>query len=462
MSADWSLCIDFGTAFSKAAIAPANSWSQFDPGGVRPLAINAWDGGGSPFLLDSAVFVDDDGVLFGRAALERGDELRGQKRAALRSFKTLLSADDLDRALNTNAPRSVDPYRVFPMRDLLVLYLAYLLAAVEAGIADASLEGAAFDRRYAAPAWHDSDGARRHLRIVRLFGEAEALRRATGDAILSPAGLSFDIINRALPRALEAPSPFEIGLIFEATAAAAYTSIGLENSASHLIVVDMGAGTTDITAMVRTRSGIQELADARITLQQAGDHIDRVVANVVIAKTPSARSPEQQGDLWRTLMPHMRDIKESLFIDGRAMIRAADDRAISLTMRDIERTGDFRDFNDALGREYERSFAVLAAHAARAKAKVIDAVAVGGGASAPFIQDLLHWAPPRAGNVDIVPRPATPEWAHAPEFRGNLTPVFPQLAIAIGGALAPVAMLAAQPASIPVAAVRAEKRAARD
>jgi hypothetical protein len=49
------------------------------------------------------------------------------------------------------------------------------------------------------------------------------------------------------------------------------------------------------------------------------------------------------------------------------------------------------------------------------------------------------------GKPSLLARPATPDWAHAPEFQGNLAPVFPQLAIAIGGALAPEGMLAAPP-----------------
>ena len=101
---DWTLCMDFGTAFSKAAAAPAGAWSRFDPAQVRPLMLSGHDPEANAFLLDSAVFIDDDRVLFGRAAIARAEELDDKKRMALRSFKTLLSVTDLDRALNTNAP----------------------------------------------------------------------------------------------------------------------------------------------------------------------------------------------------------------------------------------------------------------------------------------------------------------------------------------------------------------------
>ena len=151
---NWTLCIDFGTAYSKAAAAPAGAWSRFDPASVRPLMLGGAEAAGNPFLLDSAVFVDDERVLLGRLAVARADELAGSKRSALKSFKTLLSVSDLDRALNTNAPGSIDPHRIFQMRDLIVIYLAYLLASIDRAAAQDPMLARAesIAHRYAAPA----------------------------------------------------------------------------------------------------------------------------------------------------------------------------------------------------------------------------------------------------------------------------------------------------------------------
>jgi molecular chaperone DnaK (HSP70) len=451
----WTLCVDFGTAFSKAAAAPRGAWSRFHPEDVRPLALSREEGA-NPLLLDSAVFVDDDRILFGRAAIARADALAHKKRQALRSFKTLLSVSDLDRALNTSAPASIDPHRAFPMRDLVVLYLAYLLAATDRAVrADPLLsEASAIERRYAAPAWRSGDSGGLHNSVVRLFGEAEAFRAAVGEKILAPQGVSLKAVNDALPGALSHPRPVQMGLVFEATAAAAYTSIGLEESASHMVVIDMGAGTTDIAAIARSGGRMEELPEARVTLKQAGDFIDRVVANIV-------RGPEQQTILWRLLMRHMRDIKESLYADGKAMLRH-ENRTVSVAMRDVEKDRDFKDFVKTLQRAYDESMEAVRDSAKERKRRGVQTVAVGGGANAPFIQALLTRKPPRSSKLVIEPRPATPEWAFAPEFRGNLAPVFPQLAIAIGGALAPDTMLAARSELSPAAADRSGIHAAPD
>ncbi|MBL8536023.1 MAG: hypothetical protein JNM59_01325 [Hyphomonadaceae bacterium] len=446
---DWTLCIDFGTAFSKAAAAPTGAWSGFDPQTVRPLMLSGHEQQTNPFLLDSAVFVDDARILFGRAALGQAAASSDKRRLPLRSFKTLLSVSDLDRALATNAPTSVDPHRIFQMRDLIVLYLAFLLQTVErAAKADPALARVKeIRRRYAAPAWRSGDSAGMHTAVLGIFGEAEAFRAAMGDRLLAPEGLPIDVITSALPKAAPAAKPYEMDLIFEATAAASYTSIGLEDAGSHLIVVDMGAGTTDIAAIARAGQTAFELPEARVTFKQAGDFIDGVIANVVLDSAKWARSPEQKTALWTALMRQMRDIKETVFADGRAALRH-EGRTLSLSMRDIERDNDFKEFIKGFERAYAQSLAVVRDDAKARGRPEVHAIAVGGGAAAPFVRALIA-AKPKGGGPRVAARPATPDWAHAPSFQGNLAPVFPQLAIAIGGALAPDDMLAARAPSIP-------------
>jgi molecular chaperone DnaK (HSP70) len=89
MSGAWTMCVDFGTAYSKAAAAPSGAWTRFEPGSVRPLML-AGANASNAFLLESAVFIDDERILFGRAAITRAEAMAHKKRVALRSFKTRL------------------------------------------------------------------------------------------------------------------------------------------------------------------------------------------------------------------------------------------------------------------------------------------------------------------------------------------------------------------------------------
>jgi hypothetical protein len=363
---------------------------------------------------------------------------------ALKSFKTLLSVSDLDRALNTGVPASIDPHRIFTMGDLISLHLAHLSAAIErATAADAMVSREhAFERRYAAPAWRGGDSAGLHGLVSRLFGFAETLRAARGLDFLAPDGVAIDDARSAIAVAQKGFRAAEMGLVFEATAAGAFTSIGLASEAPALIIADMGAGTTDFAVLARVGSRVEELADARITLKQAGDYIDGVIANLALEANPKIKEQAEQGALWRVAMASMRDLKETLFLDNKAALRHGA-RTTTINMRKLERAEDFRALQSAIEYAYDRSLEIACDYAALHGRREVLTVAVGGGAAAPFIQALLKRKPKGRGKFLITPRPATPDWAHAREFGGNLAPVFPQLAIAIGGAIAPHAMLAA-------------------
>lgn len=442
--AGWTVCVDFGTAFSKAAAAPAQAWRDFKPELVRPLAIGAGDGG-NPFLLPGAVFIDDDAVLLGAAANARAGALGDTRRQALRSFKTLLGAGDLERTLSMQAPLSIDPHRRFRQRDLIVLFLAALLRGVDLAIAaDPVLAGqaGAIRHRYACPAWTGRQDAEFHRIVGRLFDEAKMVAAELGAALASPQGAPLEDVKKALSTAAAAgaPQPLMSGMIYEATAAAAYSAIGLQGG-NHLIVVDMGAGTTDIAALVHRGGGFSDLPAGRVTLDRAGDFIDRLLLNLAIERSPALKTPAQKAELWKSLLGSIREIKEALFLDGQAVVRHQG-RALVLHLRDLERDRDFKAFLKEVAALYGRSLEVLA-QATGEKEPAVDAIAVGGGAAAPFIQGLLK-TKPRSGKARIVARPATPDWAHAAAFGGNLAPIFPQLAIAIGGALAPDALLAAR------------------
>ncbi len=437
-AASWTVCIDFGTAFSKAAAVRTGAWAAFNPSQVRPLTIGAVSPGGNPFLLESAVFVGDTHLVFGGEAVLQAGAHAASKRQALRSFKTLLSAADLDSALDAHAPRSIDPHRMFSQRDLIVLFLAYLTRAIaRAQAADTELAGASVRWRYALPAW--KGGVSMHGRITALFSVAEAVAARLGDALFDPAGVPLGAAAEALKQA-GAPAPLTMDMVYEATAAAAYSLVGLKAPSSHLMVVDMGAGTTDFAALAARGTGLDEIADARVTLMQAGDMIDRILLDLLLQKAPNLRSRAEQAELWRSVMVSIGEVKESLFLDGRAAI-SYKGKAISITLRDLQKDRDFKAFVREMKHAFERSLNALAARATKDGSKDVCVVAVGGGAYAPFVKDMIRTA--KAPKVRVSSYPATPDWAHSAAFGGNLAPIFPQLAIAIGGALAPDALLAA-------------------
>ena len=171
---DWTLCIDFGTATSKASAWRTHPSPTADY--LKPLPLGAMAGGGKPFLLDSALLIDKGSVWFGPSAIRRARELGG-KADLLRSFKTFLAAGDLDEALALKLRRSADPTASYTHRDAILIYLAYLLDIVDrTAKADPDLAGEAgrTPLRFAHPMWRR--GLASTAVVAHLFDEAAMIR----------------------------------------------------------------------------------------------------------------------------------------------------------------------------------------------------------------------------------------------------------------------------------------------
>ena len=101
------ICIDFGTALSKASIC-------LDPllpleVGVKPLPIGAISRAEHPLLTPSVLYVDQGRLYFGPAALDHARRGVDLARDPLLSFKTVLGATDPHAALAQKLRPSMDP-----------------------------------------------------------------------------------------------------------------------------------------------------------------------------------------------------------------------------------------------------------------------------------------------------------------------------------------------------------------
>jgi hypothetical protein len=385
-------------------------------------------------------------VFFGEDAWARALAVDPSKdRQAFTSFKTLLAARDLARALEARAQKRVDPQRRFKLRDLLVLYFAFLLLRVERGRrADPAIASIPTARlRYTHPAWGGAEDEDRHRYIPRLIDEGGHVAQLIGPQIESDAGLSVDVALEALGRAATASLQSRIeGVVYEAAAVAACRLADRAPSARHMIVIDIGAGTTDLGGYrLRSEDAIEEIVPARRTVDVAGDIIDKVLMNAMLSRARHVRGNDAQTDLWRTLAPQVRELKEALFTSGKCAVRY-DRKIVTLSAKDVVRQEDFR---NALG-QIRDAYAITLSHVARVSAehnmRDIDVVFAGGGASLPFLHAMARSTKPAPKlNPSVHIAPLAPKWAHADHFQGQLVPVFPQISIAAGGALAPSSLV---------------------
>ena len=433
-AAGWIVSVDFGTAFSKAAAVPDGLPPAEARRQVRALAIGAVAGAASPMLAPSVMFLDQGEIAFGPLAQERASEA-GPKREPLQSFKLLLGASDLAAVTASRPNRLIDPDSAFVYRELIILYLAYLLGLADEAFDKTNPAGAAKAQlRYTRPGWYTNRTAADHAFIRDLFASARGAL-----TLLGPGFWRTPLSYEAAHRALQAnPAPvFVDGGLFEATAVAVGFLPDPLTSVERLLVVDIGAGTTDIGAYIAAPGQpLEEVAAARRVLTVAGDAVDRAVMDAVLGKAQSARKPDQQAALWRSLLSVIRAQKETLFELGRMSVRF-DGKPVVVNLKDVERGPLYRSLVADITAAFSASLDAAVVDALKADAPGISVAFAGGGAALPFARDMIHRIKATGQRFNLTALPECPPWAHDPVFGGALAPHYGKIAIALGAALAP-------------------------
>jgi len=437
------ICLDLGTAMSKASV-----WLSGEHNEVAPLPIGAAAHAEHPLLTPSAMYVDDGRIWFGRSALERAETGVDSRRNPIVSFKLVLSAREIEPTLALKLSRSVDPTSTLCHRDGIVLYLAYLDQLVRTAVSsepDLPPWAADAPRRLTSPHWQSFDEAGRI--IARLVDESIAVSRELGGALRTTAGIPMEIARAALNRAAAAPAHgYFGGVVFEShSAASAYASFARATE-PFVLVIDMGAGTTDLAAFERDASvapaGLEEIPEAGQCCQLAGDELDNILIDLVVRKS-GKRKLDAEDRLWRAVRLSAKRLKHEVFERGRSTFKRRDRDRIRITRAALERDPSFRAYCKALTKSIAASFAPLYAKVKQKRAPAITVLLAGGGSNLPFLADLVRAAARQAKvKVALKIERFGANWK-LPHRHHPFAGVFPQLAIAMGGALAPTARLVA-------------------
>ena len=433
------ICIDFGTALSKASICldPTMPLSV----GVKPLAIGSVSRAEHALLTPSVIFVDGGRIFFGPEALELARNGIASARDPLLSFKTVLGARDLQEALASKIAPSIDPTGTLKQRDALVLYLAYLdqLIREALDLAPNVPPGVAnVPRRYTSPVWRPGSGVDKVYE--RIFDEAAAVSQRLGKLFLSDEGISIAQCKDALDKAAIQPGHgnLETG-VFEPHAAAAASLAFTSAPTRFVLVFDMGAGTTDIAAFDFDESvdppTLSEIKDARQCTALAGDEIDRILIEMHMKRRGQGKNRDEDLRFLRVAKLAARELKRDLFTTGRCVLRV-DGRTTAIRAQEFMEEPQFREFLSALGATIAKSLVAVAQRAQMVNAPIIDVVLAGGGSHLPFLPELVRLAGNgRTGNVQLRIGPLSPASDLYDGVDISLANVFPQLAMSIGGAL---------------------------
>ncbi len=433
-------CIDFGTAYSKVSIVDSEELSELDDKCIHALAVGGEEAHNA-YLLPSILFVDDASVRFGRRAedLSRRNERRG--RVPFTSPKQYLSTHALD-ALDDSLPAEIDPTGKYSARQLITLYLAYLLRRAEqAAIAQRLDWPPRF--RIARPAWDAKRAQWGETMLRQLVRHAFILIDRFGDDLLSTDGLAHDAVKAAfaaIPDTSDHPDDqiFEISeqdtaTVPEATAVAAAS---IRPSRRRVVVVaDIGGGTSDFAAFttgVRGRNVVAEIAGSATVLREAGDYLDMQLRRMLMNKAGLlADDPAARGAV-SMIRAQQRELKETLFVQGKVVTEAGD-QFIELTLEEFLADQHVKGFAARLAEKFYMAVdpAVEWARSVttgNSEQQVVEILPTGGGHSLPMVHEMIRQIPHHWPFVTM-----TPELFQSQNTDFNA--VAPQLAVSIGGAV---------------------------
>ncbi|HVZ99807.1 MAG TPA: hypothetical protein VG841_05790 [Caulobacterales bacterium] len=441
-SEGWTIGVDFGTAFSKAAavLVDGRAGGRFHK--IYPLHIGGVSGASRSLMVPSAMFITGGRIHLGPRAIEHYHLLGDPRREMLQSFKMVLGAYDFEDALDWRLQRTIDPEAEFRRGDLIAIYLAYLLELIEH--AAPSEMGSVFGAdattklRYSRPAWLPNRAAAAYAAMEKLFQTAWSIRRELGHELLAPDGLGTVRAHDVLSRAVVDETPFANldGAIYEAGAVAACHFVD-PKTPDCLVVADIGAGTTDFAGFIRHGEGeeIEVVDNTQKTILVAGDIFDRALMNLLLRKGMRFDTIKSRDAAWRVMAANIRDLKEELIATGRVRFRLDKSKVLKCRISEFVDCEDYSEAAQLIEETFEACVAETARRIKSRKLRRMSIVFAGGGVHLPSTVQMVKNLRRKVRGVKVRLAPSVPKWANDLHSERDFATLFSQMSVAFGTAM---------------------------
>ena len=434
VQAGHTVCIDFGTSLSKA-------FACIDNGQLIPeliaLPIGDYPGSLNRLAAPSEMMMHDDLIYFGHQAREVFHDTESAPDRIIDSIKQYMTLNaDVSNLGKVKVTEARDPARVFFQRDVLLLYLSHLMRLVENALAEKGLSRN-IRRRFAHPGWPESTREKNVAEMRKLMAEAVVLSRSLGDLFLGAVPIA--LARKALDdlKGLKGELPFELidSPVREATAAGAGAILSTpERQRQGFVIVDVGAGTTDVAGCVCVNNPtwdkprVFEVTSAADAIPTAGNVFDSALVKALLQKADLMSGSPEHGAAAAALNRAKRANKELLFNTGALSVRLPTGELVGMDVDEFLQSPPIQSFSERLAQMVTK-----AAQAVGGGSNLI-LVATGGGARLPMIERLAREGIIVEGkNLNLNVRSPAPEGLAA-EYPEYVDP-YPQIAVALGGAL---------------------------
>ncbi len=472
------ICLDFGTAMSKA-------WaSRYSDDSTIPLVLGRAAGEGNELAVPSSIFISQSGkIFFGRQAEIQHRKEIGNRRRRFDNLKSVLCESKVDRELDEiGVSREIDPTGSLTIGGLLTLYIAWLtdlsLVELERQIHAANEPNSSGQnpnnlryvrRRFAIPcfenSYDESVGGDRRARWARKIMRKALLRAqiiadtlnghwddlTVYDALRlfeTVRGMEISRCDRLLARDASVREPVAAG-------ASRFEEMITEGKARRmLLVIDAGAGTTDfaIFQVFSDQETRYALISSGVSMCLiAGNRVDQVLMEVILDECGvdlAQNNKEDRESFKWELESNLRNIKQILFQEKRARIDFLSDVTGELHIDTLledhrymklgEELCTIRDrLIDDLFRKNPKELDDLKKHMQMlSKPFPIHVLLTGGSGEQPIIKDLAKGHIVVDGlNIEFKEVRALPNWINdlQRDQAELVARAYPQCAVSIGG-----------------------------
>ena len=418
------LCLDFGTAMSKAF-----AWNQ-DTDVAMPLRIGEAAGEpGSSYALNSTMFISRDGrVYFGQQAVQRAAAVNSADHRPMDSIKDFLTVGSEFGLVEPVSPENNPTTTPLRKKDIISLYLGFLtdnaLLALEKDHGEPSRD---VPRTYTKPVFDQQRDEWATDVLNHCANVGQMLADHFGGQWSD--GLDLRDVHAALRRfADDVPSALVAGQHILPEPVAAFASRLPDDTATEptrrlCIVIDVGAGTTDFAAFAVVERGDEKRTVFRIkhsvaTIRIAGDAVDNVLMDHLLERAGVTEGHSQIGAMRADLRRDIRLVKENLFVTGFARRQLVNDQVAETTRDAFEQSPGMVRLSELLQAKYDELRSNI--DASWSSFPSVEVLLTGGGSTLKMVTDLVK-----------NPIRPPPDWLSEVE---DIRDQYPQLAVSIGGA----------------------------
>lgn len=438
------MCLDFGTAMSKAFACERDEEDIYN---TMPLQLGRRASGGKSkniYPVPSSLWINNNGrIFFGEEATTlstQADPTQSKPRFDSLKKELILGLKE-GSPFNEPMQGDLNPTDVnFSNGDAIVTYLAFLIDIACLEMEDKYSCSRYTARSYALPSWD----AERRAWGEKMLKDMLCKAQVVADTFSGQwsGGLSMQQVRQVLDDVYaltELPEYLFVEGITEPLAVGSATLRQDRATRGLVMVVDVGAGTSDIALFVTVEDPKRGLFNAfpikggNMSLHQAGDAIDSALLRLILKKGGISPSDHDYRLVLQNLKMNIRTLKEDLFRDGLCAASLVNGASVFVAKDEFLAEEAVKRFESAITGKCREVLGVLKTGILEIADGGLDVVLTGGGASLPMVQNLakgiefINGSQLRKNYIELVP-----EFV---EGNAELEAVFPQMAVAIGGTM---------------------------